>query len=277
MRCLYRRASVAAALAIVVSFAIFLLWDRLPFCEYESTCELCYCQQGEDAGQCASECKQMNPMLVEELQTMREHWYSAAFRSGVCERVRSVDPSGRFDDCVQAALVDIGKSKGSVVVRTRAHDSTIATECAEAFADEIVLTQGKRMGSNRRQGLLQLEKNKQKQIRLVEKIKKGIENARTRSDHVMVRKLSSELAVQQQLLMGMSKEIDELTVKTEWGASFKKIDGTGKNTTVVQPTSMQILCFAVCAYFVMLSALTAFGRHSNAGGCDGFWYAKGEK
>lgn len=264
MRSLYSRVLVAMVLAVIVSGAAFLMWDMLPFREYESFRELSYCQQGVGEEKCAFDCNRTNPMLFEELQTMREHWCAAAFRSGVYERVRSSDLSGQFDDCVLTARIGIRKSEGCVVVRTRAHDSTVAAKCAEAFADEIILTQARRKESNRRQILLQLEKNKQKQVRVVEKITKGIEDAKSRSDHDKVSKLSSELAVQQKLLMGMSKEIDELNEKAEWGAEFRKIGGKGPSVAVVRPTTMQILVILVCAFLVILLVQAVLVKHSDA-------------
>ena len=269
MRYLYSRLLIAMALAVIVSGVAFLMWDRLPFREYESFCELCYCQQGVGAEQCAFDCDKTNPMTFEELQTMREHWCAAAFRSGVCERVRFSDPSGRFDDCVLTACIDIRKSKGCVVVRTRAHDSTVAAKCAEAFADEIIQIQAKRMESNRRRCLLQLEKNKQKQVRVVEKITKGIKDAKTRSDQDRVLKLSSELAVQQRLLMGMSREIDEMNSKVDWGAEFRKIAGKGENVAVVRPTPTQILMIPACAFLLILPLLQ-FGWRFGIGFRRGF-------
>lgn len=265
MKSVLKCAAYVLLLSAGVSTLVYGLWGRLPWKEYEAVAKLrCYeiCNgekhYGLDGGK-------KNVRLFETIANISDEWRNDKFRAAVCGRLQRKGLKGKIKGCVYGAKINVRCDRECVSIVTRSDDKKVARECAISFANVIIDAQKEEAQLRVAQGVEQLKRNHDKQMRHVNKIVKELDAARVAgATGSKIADQEKELVKQQKVLKGVQEDIIRMSEATECGIFFENMPQSDDNIFVVPPKLSLVVILCVCVVSLITVLLCLFRDHGEA-------------
>lgn len=196
--------------------------------EHGYMCGLVYGNKVDGVVRYAFENDNRDSTALERLNDMRAAWLAQDFRLQVfhraCAQCRDI-PTNDLMTVVMRTTVEIRPKKISVLIRSVASTTEIASACAQSFAREIIESTIVKGNQCKEAGVAQLRRNYEKQERHVFRLQKELQLVKadaSNAETAAVKRLESEIASLRKRLAAMQRDISAVQKVDGWCGFFEE-------------------------------------------------------